>query len=288
MAPIAHYWRGMGYDLSTAFPNLPDRLERRDCVCCDLKFYLPQLIGGADLYAALQRNDFYYGVSKWEFTAVLKHLSTDPSARSLLEFGCGAGHFLKQATPLFEEVQGIDFNEDAVAFCRQNSLNVDVAELSTIDRMYDVIVTFQVLEHLARPGEAFEQLARLVRPGGQLIVAVPNEDGPLGELEHDFLNLPPHHFTRWTRRTLEYLAVSNGLTLEKHVCEQLSESLYVTLVEERFNRNFAPGGVLNRVFYGLARRVAVALALAELDSTRKQLVGHTQIAFYRRPGASGA
>ncbi len=288
MAPIATYWQGMGYDLKSAFPGLPDELEKRDCPRCALKFFLPRLIGGPDLYAALQTKDYYYGASKWEFTAVLKYLSTGSDARTLLEFGCGAGRFLEQAEPYFEEARGIDFNEDAVALCRRKGLVAEVTDLAAINRMFDVVVAFQIMEHVAEPGQAFDDLAALVEPGGLLVVAVPNEDGPLGELQENFLNLPPHHFTRWSRRTLDYLAASRQLQLEHYSCEPLSEVLYLTLLNERFSRGLAADGLVARLFAALARRIATARALVDLDAARERLPGHTQIAAFRKPGSGVA
>lgn len=287
MAPIAAYWQGMGYDLKGAFPGLPDELEKRDCPRCALKFFLPRLIGGADLYAALQKTAIYYGGAKWEFAQVLRLLANEAQARTLLEFGCGGGAFLKEAALHFEEVRGVDFNEDAVALCRRKGLVAEVTDLAAINSTFDVVVAFQILEHVAQPGQVFDDLAALVEPGGLLVVAVPNEDGPLGELQDNFLNLPPHHFTRWTRRTLDHLAVSRQLQLEQYYCEPLSEPLYLTLLNERLNRGLAADGLVARAFTAVARRIAIARALVGLDAARERLVGHTQIAVFRKPGSEG-
>ena len=289
MAPIAAYWQRIGYDLEAAFPGLPNALEKRDCPRCVLRFFLPRLIGGPDLYATLQKSAIYYGASKWEFVETLRLLADEPHARTLLEFGCGGGAFLEQAAPHFEDVRGVDFNEDAVALCRRKGLVAEVKDLAAINRMFDVVVAFQVMEHVAEPGQVFDGLAALVEPGGLLVVAVPNEDGPLGELQENFLNLPPHHFTRWSRRTLDYLAASRQLQLEHYsCCEPLSEVLYLTLLNERFSRGLAADGFVARLLAALARRIATARALVGFDAARESLPGHTQIAAFRKPGSEVA
>ena len=283
VAPIAAYWRGIGYDLKAAFPDLPDFLTKFHCPRCDLRFFLPRLIGEADLYAALQRTEIYYGATKWEFATVLSLLAKQEQNGSLLEYGCGRGNFLEQVSPYFSRALGVDFNEQALAECREKGLDVSSPDPSALDETYDVIVSFQVLEHLPNPGEVVADLAGRLGPGGCLVVAVPNEDGPLGEIENNFLNLPPHHFTRWTQRTMRYLAKMNGLELERYICEPLNEALYLTLLNERFARHLSEEGFLARLLSAAARRIAIGGALARFDEIRTHLAGHTQIAMYRKP-----
>jgi len=287
-APIAAYWYQYGYDVKTAFPDLPMELTKFRCPQCDLRFFLPRLVGGPDLYAALQRSDIYYGAWKWEFAEVLALLARGDRARTLLEFGCGRGNFLEQAAPYFARVRGMDFNDDALAECRKKGLDVGRFEASELDQHYDVVVSFQVMEHLADPGETVTKLAALVRGGGLLIVAVPNEDSPLGELESNYLNLPPHHFTRWTERTMRFLTNDNDLQLEQYIREPLSEMLYLALVNERISRYLSKKGLFARVLAAAVRRIAIASALTQFDSIRKRLAGHTHIAVYRKIGSSSA
>jgi SAM-dependent methyltransferase len=287
-APIVTYWRQIDYDIQAAFPSLPEFLTKQRCPRCDLRFFLPRVIGGADLYATLQRTAFYYEATKWEFGEVLRLLVNSEPSSSMLEFGCGRGRFLEQVRTYFDRVVGIDFNEDALADCRAKGLEVGSFDLAGIKERYDVVATFQVMEHLPNPGAVFAQLAGLVRSGGRFIVAVPNEDGPLGELQEDFLNLPPHHFTRWTKRTMCFLADAHGLEIEHYACEPLSETLFLTLMNERFARHLAERGLVARLIAAVARRIAIADSLTQFDATRKRLAGHTQIAVYHKATPSPA
>jgi SAM-dependent methyltransferase len=63
---------------------------------------------------------------------------------------------------------------------------------------FDVVVCWNVLEHLPRPGDALANLARAVKPGGALVVGVPNVYSPKGLLA----KLTPHAFHVWVYRRL--------------------------------------------------------------------------------------
>jgi SAM-dependent methyltransferase len=286
-APIAGYWRGIGFDIRAAFPNLPPNLERRLCLNCDLRFFAPQLVGGPDLYKALGRTSIYYGAVKWEFVEVLRMLAQRDRAGAILEYGCGRGWFLERAAAFFERAVGIDFNRDAVEECRVRGLDVNSVELKDLHGNFDVIAAFQVIEHVAAPGETLRHLARLLRPGGQLIVAVPNEDSLLGDLDNNFLNLPPHHASCWTRKTIEHVAGMLSLKLEHYLREPLGMDLYLAALHERFDRHLVARSWLMRPWLWLIRRAAVAYALTQIDKARAHSFGHTHIAVFRNVAGSG-
>ena len=90
---------------------------------------------------------------------------------------------------------------------------------------YDAVCAFQVLEHVAHPRRFLDACVRLLRPGGRLCIAVPNDDGYMGKQRREkaSLNLPPHHLSRWGRRTLMSLEGLFPLKVRRIAFEPLSE-----------------------------------------------------------------
>lgn len=116
----------------------------------------------------------------------LKYLLWDRVVRKrvpqgrLLDAGCGEGRFLRWAERRGYDTYGIDISEFAVAKLSKHQLRrakllvAEVGALPFRDRFFDVIVCFDVLEHLADPIVALLEVNRCLRRDGWLILTVPN------------------------------------------------------------------------------------------------------------------
>jgi SAM-dependent methyltransferase len=98
----------------------------------------------------------------------------------MLEIGTGAGFFLKAAQRAGWQVQGIELSDEAAGFARQR-LGLEVAQipaeaLGAGTEPLDVVVMFEVIEHLFDPRLVLEQALRRLRPGGALVLSTPNFD----------------------------------------------------------------------------------------------------------------
>ncbi len=98
--------------------------------------------------------------------------------RSLLDIGCGSGTFLHLAERRGFAPHGMDVSARAVAAAQDQYrlpvLEGDVCSDVWKGHAFDVITMFHVLEHLPDPGAAIAHAGSLLRPGGRLIVQVPN------------------------------------------------------------------------------------------------------------------
>ncbi|MGH7500187.1 MAG: class I SAM-dependent methyltransferase [Longimicrobiales bacterium] len=148
--------------------------------------------GRADLIAwneaMVERYDIerYYeqshGIVRWLERRRLDTLHTLAAPKSgdlVLEVGCGAGHVLER----FENVRriGVDMSEGMLARSRRRLGNaVDLARgsagsLPFASATFDIVLCTEVLEHVADPAAVIAELVRVVRPGGRVIVSIPNE-----------------------------------------------------------------------------------------------------------------
>src|SRR5262249_2642558 len=84
-----------------------------------------------------------------------------------------------------------EFNPDAVASARAAGLPIEDRSPAALETPAETIVAFQVLEHLGDPATFIAECRDKLAPRGWLVLAVPNDDGAMGPLPGDFLNLPP-------------------------------------------------------------------------------------------------
>lgn len=78
---------------------------------------------------------------------------------------------------------------------------------------YDVVTLFDVIEHLYRPQEAFENLRALTRPGGLVLIETGNSESlcprRFGIHQWWYVRLLEHHVF-WSQRSLSYIAADHG------------------------------------------------------------------------------
>lgn len=183
-----------------------------ECRNCGLKFFTPQITGDGKFYDELQKNPAYYLSEKAEFHEAATYVNANDK---VLEVGCGEGLFTKYIK--YQSYTGLEFSNDAIKSARANGLNVIGEALETHARShagaYDVVCYFQVLEHVSNPHQFVADSLKCLRPGGKLILAVPSEDSFLSGVVNMYLNMPPHHISRWPDRTFRQMAKLFNLQL---------------------------------------------------------------------------
>lgn len=274
----------MGVDSGPDYPKLPAELLECRCAVCGMHFFKPEAIGRPDLYEKMGRHHWYYERFKWEYSETLTILANE-RPRHLLELGCGTGNFLHQASRFAEVVSGIEFNPEAVRKCVVSGLDVKEESIAKIQGAFDAIVSFQVMEHLQNVGEVIANCVDKLSPGGLLIISVPNQDGVLGKIEMDFLNLPPHHATRWEKDCFKFVAAHHGLELEHYASEAASLSLYATYMLEQLSKLKIQKPPFTRVFSAIMQLISRAHIPSSYEAVGRHMPGHTHLAAFRRPSA---
>jgi SAM-dependent methyltransferase len=97
-----------------------------------------------------------------------------------LDYGCGAGAFLLRVIPRCTAAYGVDVDADAVAQARQAVPAAHVrciaphAALPFPDQTFDHASILDVIEHVADEVAVLRELARVLRPGGILLLTTPH------------------------------------------------------------------------------------------------------------------
>ncbi len=109
----------------------------------------------------------------------LKKLLPHKVAGNLLDVGAGIGQFLYHAKAFFTDVQGTEVSDSAIRIAREKyGLEIHAGQVEELDspaESFDNITLFHVLEHVPDPVKLVQRCRTLLRPGGILTIAVPND-----------------------------------------------------------------------------------------------------------------
>ncbi len=148
---------------------------------------------------------------------------------TLLDIGTGAGWFVKRASQRMYNAHGIEPSEQARNILKLSTVYPDLASLpiypSVFDTiharyvpMFDIVHASLVLEHLLDPEAALKEWGKLLKPGGKLIVVVPNDFSPLQKRAHNEEEKPwwfisPVHINYFNHLTLANLLKRCGFSV---------------------------------------------------------------------------
>ena len=136
------------------------------------------------------------------------------------DIGCGDGHLCAQLKSRgWERVVGVDVSRTRIAAARRLYPNVTfyhqpLRETDVKDGTFDLMIMDNVIEHLASPQRAIEELCRYLKPGGRLLVITPNmESGSFRLLGRYWTPelAPDAHVFLFTRRALVNLLERAGV-----------------------------------------------------------------------------
>ena len=137
-------------------------------------FYPPEYFGAAGSKFAGPVERLMRRLAAWQARLVRRGLP--PGAR-VLDVGCGRGNLLCALADRGLEAHGVEAVEHAAEGADRRVKIViawRLAEAGYATAYFDAVVLWHVLEHLPDPRETLEEIRRVLRPGGKLVVAVPN------------------------------------------------------------------------------------------------------------------
>lgn len=138
----------------------------------------------------------------WKRLAVVQGLCTGLRIDTVVDFGTGIGVMLPFLTGISDRVIAIDKHiEPATELCKRYELHgVELVEVDTLplplpDHSVDLILCLDVLEHIDDLQEITQELTRILKPGGMIVVSGPSENliYRLGRLIAGFQNRATYH-----------------------------------------------------------------------------------------------
>jgi SAM-dependent methyltransferase len=158
--------------------------------------------------------------------------------RDVLEVGCGTGLILSRLTEAARRAVGVDLSPGMLARARERGLDVVEGTATALpfpDASFDVVVSFKTLPHVPDLRRALQEMARVTRPSGTLVVELYN----------------PRALRTWMKRLLPAARVADGT--ERDVFCRFDD-------RADLERSLPPGLRIERA-RGIRSLVPVALAL---------------------------
>ncbi|OUL60882.1 bifunctional 2-polyprenyl-6-hydroxyphenol methylase/3-demethylubiquinol 3-O-methyltransferase UbiG [Flavobacterium sp. AJR] len=161
--------------------------------------------------------------------------SENPQKGRILDIGAGTGDFLLTAKENGWETVGVEPSDRAksIAIKKGISFVEKIADLE--NNSFDVITMWHVLEHVPNLELQIQELKRLLKPTGTLIVAVPNFKSFDANHYKTFWAAydVPIHFWHFSKKAIQSLFEKVDMRLEK-ILPMKFDSFYVSLLSEKY------------------------------------------------------
>ncbi len=236
------------------------------CTECHFGAFVPPCAGTSGFYNDITIDDDYYIDDKWEFIKTTS-LIARKKPKSLLDFGCGGGSFVKKIAQNFRSivVTGYDQNPQSKLSLDHTTITLISDESLIGENQYDMVTAFQILEHLENPFLALKKLHASLKDNGILVISVPNTLGPIRHFPFALTEIPPHHVNRFNAPSLKVFLANGGFEIEEISYEPLSrifwDSYAPAIIENTFPKK------LRGLFAKLKGRGVVLKMLSLLKKT---------------------
>lgn len=161
-------------------------------------------------YSSYDRKLEISDITRYRYQQLLDELEPYKKTGNLLDVGCGMGDFLEIANDRGWKVYGTEFTNDAIEVCEQKGIIMFKGPINSNwfkKISFDVITSFEVIEHINNPREDMQIISDSLRTGGVFYCTTPN----FNSLERRILKANyniieyPEHLCYYTKRTLNYL-----------------------------------------------------------------------------------
>jgi SAM-dependent methyltransferase len=154
-------------------------------------------------------------VTEKRYNELLDRFEPFRKSGRLIDVGCGSGLFLQVAAERGWEVHGTEYGERPIAACKAKGIHIIEGALDPSNYppgYFDVVCSFEVIEHLVDPGIELDRFNAILRPGGLLYVTTPNFNCLARRFSPKDWNVVsyPEHLMYFTPSTLVRMAGQHG------------------------------------------------------------------------------
>lgn len=242
-AAIRHLWDG-------------DRATIERCQKCGFGFGHP-FVGGDEAFYSIMHEQHSYPSWRWDYDVALQYASEGGNA---LDIGAGRGYFLKGLGSGWKG-HAVESTPTMKDHLRADGITVYQQLQDAPSAHFDMVSMFQVLEHIADFRGVLGQCRRALKPGGQLVITVPDGEAMLKQYEVTGApDVPPNHVAKWTPTSLRLVLeeqgfVVNAVSPEPGSWRQIPKMLHLKVMADATQ----PGSLAARAYAMRNRRVRAAL-----------------------------
>ena len=218
-------------------------------------------------------NSAYQLVRKYTLIKKLQLISHYHKTGKILDIGCGTGEFLKLFKDAKWQTAGIEPDPDALKMAVKNydldiKQEVEIKNLETAS--FDIITMWHVLEHVPKLNERIEDLKRLIKPNGIIVIAVPNCTSLDAKIykEHWAAYDLPRHLYHFSPKDIDTIFKNHDLKVFR-VLPMIFDSFYVSMLSEKYKKGKL--NIIRALWNGFRSNIA-AIKTGETYSSQIYLI----------------
>lgn len=181
------------------------------CRCNSCGFVFSKEIPTQEVLDNYYRN---YGVNQYlspitikRYNELLDKFEPFRKTNKIIDIGCGIGYFLEEAKKRGWEVYGTELSEKSAEICNSKGISTYHGFLDSenyVPEMFDVITSFEVIEHINYPLKELNHFNKILRQGGLVYITTPNFNSLLRYRLKEKYNIIsyPEHLSYYTPKTL--------------------------------------------------------------------------------------
>ncbi len=175
----------------------------------------------------------------------------------ILDIGCGVGEFLNFCKNKGWEITGIEPSEEARKIA-EKKLDTKIFTPQQIEELprqqYDVITMWHVLEHVEDLHSEINELQRLLKPNGRLIIALPNHQSYDAQHygKHWAAYDVPRHLSHFSKESIKNIFQNSNFQLV-NTSGMKWDSFYISILSEKYKKSKLP--FLKGLLFGLLSNI---------------------------------
>ena len=171
-------------------------------------------------YEGYGRNDYLSPITIKRYNDILDGFEKYKKTKKLLDVGCGIGYFLEAAIKRGWQVFGTEYTDEAIEICEKKGITMHKGILKSenyVEESFDIITSFEVIEHINNPIPELTNFHKLLRKGGLVYLTTPNFNSILRyRLKSDYnVICYPEHLSYYTPKTLKNAFLNTGFQMKK-------------------------------------------------------------------------
>jgi len=166
------------------------------------------------------RTNYFSSITIKRYNELLDRFEKYRKTNNLLDVGAGKGFFLEIAKARGWNVYGTELTDQAIQECENKSLQMKKGCLNEVGfdaNQFDVITSFEVIEHINNPKEIVQEMHRILRENGKVYITTPNFNSILRyrlKSKYDVIEYP-NHLCYFTKKTLRKLFTDAGFSIKR-------------------------------------------------------------------------
>lgn len=173
------------------------------------------------------REQYLSPITVKSFNKILDEFEKYRKTNKILDVGCGLGYFLSIALQRGWEVYGTEYSLVAVDKCTSKGIIMYEGDLKTENyepEEFDIVTSFEVLEHINNPKIELNKFYSILRKGGLFYCTTPNFNSLNRYYSKEKYNniCYPEHLTYYTQKTLNKVVVESGFKKIKNLTTGIS------------------------------------------------------------------